>query len=48
VSRGEGLHDQRESFRSAADLRQLFSSIDLTGDGKVISYCTIGARACAA
>jgi thiosulfate/3-mercaptopyruvate sulfurtransferase len=41
----EGLHDERGSFRSTADLRQLFSSIDLTADDEVITYCTIGGRA---
>jgi thiosulfate/3-mercaptopyruvate sulfurtransferase len=40
----EGLHDDRGAFRSAADLRQLFASID-PGDDEVISYCTIGGRA---
>lgn len=44
----DGLYDERGSFRSEADLRQLFSSIDLSGDGEVISYCTIGGRACTA
>jgi thiosulfate/3-mercaptopyruvate sulfurtransferase len=44
----EGLHDERGSFRSAADLRQLFSPIELTADGDVITYCTIGGRACTA
>jgi thiosulfate/3-mercaptopyruvate sulfurtransferase len=44
----EGLHDERGSFRTAADLRQLFSSVDLSGDGTVITYCTIGGRACTA
>jgi thiosulfate/3-mercaptopyruvate sulfurtransferase len=44
----EGLHDERGSFRSAADLRQLFSSLDLSADGDVITYCTIGGRACTA
>jgi len=44
----EGTYDERGSFRSAADLGQLFSSIDLTGDSEVISYCTIGGRACTA
>jgi thiosulfate/3-mercaptopyruvate sulfurtransferase len=44
----EGLQDGQGSFRSAADLRVLFSSIDLSGDGEVISYCTIGGRACTA
>ena len=40
----EGLHDDRGAFRNAADLRQLFASID-PGDHEVISYCTIGGRA---
>jgi thiosulfate/3-mercaptopyruvate sulfurtransferase len=44
----EGTYDEQGSFRSAADLGQLFSSIDLTGDSEVISYCTIGGRACTA
>jgi len=44
----DGLHDRQGSFRSTADLRQLFSSIDLSGDGEVIAYCTIGGRACTA
>jgi thiosulfate/3-mercaptopyruvate sulfurtransferase len=41
----DGLYDERGSFRSAAELRHVFSSIDLSGDGEVISYCTIGGRA---
>jgi thiosulfate/3-mercaptopyruvate sulfurtransferase len=44
----EGLHDERGSFRRAAELRQLCSSIDLSGDGEMITYCTIGGRACTA
>jgi thiosulfate/3-mercaptopyruvate sulfurtransferase len=44
----EGSYDEQGSFRSAADLGKLFSSIDLTGDSEVISYCTIGGRACTA
>jgi thiosulfate/3-mercaptopyruvate sulfurtransferase len=44
----EGLHNERGSFRKAADLRQLFSPIGLSGDGEVITYCTIGGRACTA
>jgi len=44
----EGLHDERGSFRSAAELRRLFASIDPSGEGEVISYCTIGSRACTA
>jgi thiosulfate/3-mercaptopyruvate sulfurtransferase len=42
----EGLHDERGSFRATADLRRVFSPIDLPGDGDVITYCTIGGRAC--
>ncbi len=44
----EEIHDERGSFRTAAALRQLFSSLDLSGDGEVITYCTIGGRACTA
>jgi len=44
----EGTYDERGSFRSAADLGRLFSSLDLTGNSEVISYCTIGGRACTA
>ena len=44
----EGTYDEQGSFRSAADLARLFSSIDLTGDSEVISHCTIGGRACTA
>ncbi|MEA2567260.1 MAG: thiosulfate/3-mercaptopyruvate sulfurtransferase [Actinomycetota bacterium] len=44
----EGTYDERGSFRGAADLGRLLSSIDLTGDSEVISYCTIGGRACMA
>ena len=44
----ECAHDEQGSFRSTADLGRLFSSIDLTGDNEVISYCTIGGRACTA
>ena len=42
------VHDERGAFRPAAELRQLFSSLDLSGDGEVITYCTIGGRACTA
>jgi thiosulfate/3-mercaptopyruvate sulfurtransferase len=44
----DGLYDERGSFRSAADLRGIFSAIDLDGDGELITYCTIGGRACTA
>src|SRR5438132_7954128 len=35
----EGTYDEQGSFRSAADLGQLFFSIDPSGDRGVISYC---------
>lgn len=44
----EAARDERGSFRTAAELRQLFSSLDLSGNGEVITYCTIGGRACTA
>jgi thiosulfate/3-mercaptopyruvate sulfurtransferase len=44
----DGLLDERGSFRSAADLRQIFSSADLSDGREVITYCTIGGRACTA
>lgn len=44
----EELYDERGSFRTASDLRQLFSLVDMSGDGAVITYCTIGGRACTA
>ena len=42
----DALHDDDGRFRSPAQLREQFASIDLAGDGEVISYCTIGGRAC--
>ena len=44
----DGLYDERGSFRPAADLRTVFSSIDLDGDDELITYCTIGGRAATA
>jgi thiosulfate/3-mercaptopyruvate sulfurtransferase len=41
----DGLCDERGSFRGAADLRGVFSAIDLDGDDELITYCTIGGRA---
>ena len=41
----DGAQDERGSFRTAAELRQLFSVLDLSGDREVITYCTIGGRA---
>jgi thiosulfate/3-mercaptopyruvate sulfurtransferase len=40
----EGLYDESGAFRSAADLRRIFASIELL-EGEIISYCTIGGRA---
>jgi thiosulfate/3-mercaptopyruvate sulfurtransferase len=44
----EDLYDDRGSFRSAAELRGIFGRIDLDGEDELISYCTIGGRACTA
>jgi thiosulfate/3-mercaptopyruvate sulfurtransferase len=44
----DGLHNGDGSFRTAAELRRAFSSVDLDGPGELITYCTIGARAAAA
>ena len=33
---------------SAAALRGVFSAVDLDGAGELITYCTIGGRACTA
>jgi len=40
------LDDERGAFRSPAELRQVFSSLETAGPRKLISYCTIGGRAC--
>jgi thiosulfate/3-mercaptopyruvate sulfurtransferase len=42
------LYDERGSFRGAADLRDAFPAVDPDGAGEVITYCTIGGRACTA
>ena len=47
LSIGE-VHDDRGAFRNAAELRRQFSPLDLSGDREVITYCTIGGRACTA
>jgi thiosulfate/3-mercaptopyruvate sulfurtransferase len=41
----EGLYDGRGRFRAAADLRGVFSAVDLDGADELITYCTIGGRA---
>ncbi len=44
----ESVLDERGSFRNAAELRELFSPVGPPGDGELITYCTIGGRACTA
>ena len=44
----DDLYDQRGSFRSAAELRGVFSRVDLDSQDELITYCTIGGRAAAA
>jgi thiosulfate/3-mercaptopyruvate sulfurtransferase len=44
----DGLYDEHGSFRSAAELRKVFSAVDLDGSGELITYCTIGGRAATA
>ncbi len=41
----DGLHDDRGSFRPAAELRTVFSAIGPSREGGLITYCTIGGRA---
>jgi thiosulfate/3-mercaptopyruvate sulfurtransferase len=44
----ESLYDARGAFLPTAELRRLFSSVDLDGTGELITYCTIGGRAATA
>jgi thiosulfate/3-mercaptopyruvate sulfurtransferase len=44
----DALHDDDGRFRNPAQLREQFASIDLGGEGELITYCTIGGRACTA
>jgi thiosulfate/3-mercaptopyruvate sulfurtransferase len=44
----DGLYDDRGRFRAVPDLRGVFSAIDLDGGDELITYCTIGGRACTA
>jgi thiosulfate/3-mercaptopyruvate sulfurtransferase len=44
----DGLCHADGSFRSAAELREVFSPAVLDGDGELITYCTIGGRAATA
>jgi thiosulfate/3-mercaptopyruvate sulfurtransferase len=41
----DDLYDGRGRFRAAADLRGVFSAVDLDGGHELITYCTIGGRA---
>jgi len=44
----DGLYNDDGSFRSAAELRRVFSAVDLDSGGELITYCTIGGRAATA
>ena len=44
----DDLYNEDGSFRSAGQLRSVFPSVDLDGEGELITYCTIGGRAATA
>ena len=44
----DGLYDERGAFLPASDLRGVFSAVNLDGHDELITYCTIGGRACTA
>lgn len=44
----DGLHDSDGSFRSAAELRSIFSPAVVDSEDELITYCTIGGRAATA
>ena len=44
----DGLCNDDGSYRPAAELRGIFSQVDLDGGGELITYCTIGGRAATA
>ena len=44
----DGIYREDGSFRSAAELRQVFAPEVLDSGGELITYCTIGARAATA
>jgi thiosulfate/3-mercaptopyruvate sulfurtransferase len=44
----DGIYGQDGSFRSAAELRKVFTPDVLNGSGELITYCTIGGRAATA
>jgi thiosulfate/3-mercaptopyruvate sulfurtransferase len=42
----DGLQDVRGAFRSAAELRRMYAHVATDGGDEMITYCTIGGRAC--
>jgi thiosulfate/3-mercaptopyruvate sulfurtransferase len=44
----DGLYHEDGSFRSAAELRDVFAPVALDSSGDLITYCTIGGRAATA
>ena len=44
----DGLYDDRGAFRDAAALRGILCAVDLDSGDELITYCTIGGRACTA
>ena len=44
----DGVYDERGAFRDTQDLNQLFSPITSSTASDIITYCTIGSRACTA
>ena len=44
----DGLYREDGAFRSAAELRRMFTPTLLEGSGELITYCTIGGRAATA
>jgi thiosulfate/3-mercaptopyruvate sulfurtransferase len=44
----QSILDDAGAFLSSAELRTIYTPIDLSGDGQVITYCTIGGRAATA
>ncbi|HEX6525262.1 MAG TPA: sulfurtransferase [Streptosporangiaceae bacterium] len=44
----DGIYREDGSFRSVAELRDLFAPVVLDGTGELITYCTVGGRAATA
>jgi thiosulfate/3-mercaptopyruvate sulfurtransferase len=44
----DDLYDERGVFRDPRDLSQMFSPLRSSGTSEIITYCTIGGRACTA